>query len=218
MTRTNILLLGLSLSVSSLLAIGCEETETGDTTSSSSSASSGESSSSSSSSGAGGAGGGTQMTAAEKYCANMKSNCTGANAQYPNDASCAAAAAAFPAGMDSDMAGNTVGCRLYHSGAAMADPMTHCAHAGPSGDGACGTICEGFCDFAVKTCATEWPDKTACMTACAALPDAMGSYNTSFTAGNSIECRLYHLSVAATDAASATTHCPHTAAISSTCQ
>jgi hypothetical protein len=215
MTKTSILLVGF-FSVSSLLALGCGDETGGDTTSSGTSSSSGESSSSSSS-GAGGAGGGGMMTAAEKYCANMKANCTGANAQYPNDASCAAAAAAVPAGMDADMAGNTLGCRVYHSGAAASDAATHCPHAGPGGDGACGSICEGFCDIAVKTCATEWPDKAACMTACAAFPAAGMKYNTSFTAGNTVECRLYHLSVAATDAASATTHCPHTKVDSSTC-
>jgi hypothetical protein len=215
MTKTSILLVASLLSVSSLFALGCEETETGDTTGSgSSSSSSGDtSSSSSSSSSSGGA-----MTPAEKYCANMKNNCTGANAQYPSDASCAAAAAALPAGMDSDMAGNTLGCRVYHSGAAMGDPATHCAHAGPSGDGACGDVCEGFCDIAVKTCATQWPDKTACLATCATFANDPGSYNTSFTAGNTVECRLYHLSVAATDAASATTHCPHTELLSDTCK
>lgn len=111
------------------------------------------------------------------------------------------------------MSGDTLGCRAYHAGAAKADGALHCPHAGPSGDGACGMTCDGFCDIAVATCKTEWPDKTACMTACAALPKAGMKYNTSMTAGNTIECRLYHLSVAATDAASAGTHCPHTAAV-----
>jgi hypothetical protein len=55
------------------------------------------------------------------------------------------------------------------------------------------------------------------MTACAAIPSNGMKYNTSFTSGNTIECRLYHLSVAASDAASATTHCPHTSVVSSQC-
>jgi hypothetical protein len=82
----------------------------------------------------------------------------------------------------------------------------------------CGaTLCEGFCDIAVSVCSIEWPDKAACMTACALFPSAMKDYDTSITSGNTAECRLYHLSVAAPDSASAATHCAHTAAVSSQC-
>jgi hypothetical protein len=38
------------------------------------------------------------------------------------------------------MAGNNLNCRIYHGGApAMMAPGTHCPHAGPSGDGVCGS-------------------------------------------------------------------------------
>lgn len=153
----------------------------------------------------------------EKYCTDIMANCTADNTQYVDMKSCIGAAAAYPPGTDADMSGNTLGCRTYHSGAAKGDPGTHCPHAGPSGDGACGMTCDGFCDIAVATCKTEWPDKAACMTDCAGLKKAGMSYNTSFTSGDTIECRLYHLSVAATDAPLAAVHCPHTAKVSPVC-
>jgi len=158
------------------------------------------------------------MSAAAKYCADIQAKCTAANQQWPDAKSCENAAAAFPPGTAADMSGDTLGCRAYHASVAGSDAALHCPHAGPSGDGACGMTCDAFCDIAVKTCVTEWPDKTACMTACAAIPSAGMKYNTSFTSGNTIECRLYHLSVAATDSASAASHCPHTAAVSSVCK
>jgi hypothetical protein len=50
-----------------------------------------------------------------------------------------------------------------------------------------------------------------CAAACPKFPNSTvssHSYN-NITAGNFIDCRNYHLSVAAADAVSATTHCPH---------
>ena len=41
------------------------------------------------------------------------------------------------AGTDADTAGDTIGCRTYHAGAALGDPVTHCPHASPSGGGVC---------------------------------------------------------------------------------
>lgn len=127
------------------------------------------------------------------------------------------AAAAFAPGMDTDTSGNTLGCRQYHTGAAAGDAVTHCPHAGPSGGGACGAICEGFCDVATVVCPNEFKDKASCTTSCEGWTSNMMPYNTSFTSGNTTECRLYHLSVAATDATQAMTHCPHTITQSPTC-
>ena len=81
--------------------------------------------------------------------------------------------------------------------------------------------CDGFCDIAVATCKTEWPDKTACMTACATMKTTGKPYDATAAAAtpaDNIECRLYHLTVAATDAASAGTHCAHTALVSPVCK
>lgn len=145
-------------------------------------------------------------------------NCTGGEAQYADMKSCVNSAATFAPGTAADMTGNTLGCRAYHATAAKDAPATHCVHAGPAGGGLtyCGDTCEGFCDIAAATCKAEWPDKAACMTSCMGLSSTIQNYNTSFTSGNTVECRLYHATVAATDAASATTHCPHTKAMTMT--
>ncbi|MEZ4401134.1 MAG: DUF4331 family protein [Kofleriaceae bacterium] len=82
-------------------------------------------------------------TLCETYCANMDANCTGDNAQYLNTADCMSfcAEAGWPDGAPGAMAGNSLECRVYHSGApAASNGALHCPHAGPTGDGVCGTV------------------------------------------------------------------------------
>ena len=68
------------------------------------------------------------------YCNEIQTNCTGANAQYPDAAHCTATCAKFPPGALADMANNTLGCRIYHAGApSMSNATLHCPHAGPGG-------------------------------------------------------------------------------------
>lgn len=94
--------------------------------------------------GAGGsdAGGGTVAYSCAGYCAQVTANCTGDNLQYKdqNDCMTYCAAAKWPAGVPDEMAGNTLACRIYHSGVAKGDPVTHCPHGGPSGAGVCGKL------------------------------------------------------------------------------
>lgn len=155
------------------------------------------------------------------YCDAVMANCTGANSQYSDKASCIGTCAAYTAGTMADTAGNTLGCRIYHSGAAKNDANTHCPHAGPGGAGACGTNCEGFCAIAQKTCTgmvnSQFPNNAECLTACGKY-DAAKRYSSAETAGNTFACRLYHATVASTDAASATTHCSHIGPNSPVCK
>lgn len=141
------------------------------------------------------------------YCSTITANCTGERTQYGNDPFCQAACAAFPAGTLDDMAGNTLGCRIYHAGAAQADPTVHCVHAGPGGAGACGTNCEGFCAIAMSAtaCPDAWPDNAACLAACGTFDDSE-PYDATDLGGNTLACRLYHATAAAVDPV---THCPH---------
>lgn len=166
--------------------------------------------------GSGGSSGGGAALDCNTYCDAITANCTAANAQYSSKESCMGACAAFPVGAAADTSGNTLGCRTYHSGAAAMDAATHCVHAGPGGAGACGSNCEGFCAIAVATCPTEHPDEATCMTTCMGFADTE-PFDAGDVAGDTLACRLYHLSVAATDAASAMTHCAHTAAMSAPC-
>ena len=48
--------------------------------------------------------------------------------------------------------------------------------------------------------------------------DDSEKYDAGDSSGNTLACRLYHLTVAATDAGSAATHCPHTVADSPVCK
>lgn len=159
---------------------------------------------------------GGQQLSCDDYCATITTNCADANKMYADMAACMGSCSAFPAGTAADAMGNTLGCRTYHAGASKDDPGTHCVHAGPGGAGQCGTNCDGFCTIATATCSTQWPDMAACMTACAGFTDT-ASYSAAATSGDSLACRLYHLSVAASSADNAATHCPHTMAMSDTC-
>lgn len=159
------------------------------------------------------------------YCAEIQASCTGANAQYVDGEHCMAACLAFTVGTSTadDMAGNTLGCRIYHAGLpAMAEPGAHCAHAGPAGKAltamsqeGCsgGDVCESFCAIQIKACgsleaplpgsprdATNNPlyryrSMTSCVTACAAF-DKTHPYSTT-AAGDSLACRLVHATNAA---------------------
>ncbi len=148
--------------------------------------------------------------------------CTGSNAQFTSQASCEGTCSAWMAGTAGATSGNTLACRGYHLGVAAtgtAAAATHCPHAGPGGGGACGANCEGFCTVAQAKCAGQFADNTACMTACSGFTNATAMYTSMGNgSGNTFACRLYHLTVAATDTASATTHCPHIPATSPPCQ
>ncbi len=74
------------------------------------------------------------------YCALITTVCDDANAQYLDEADCLAQCAAlnWDAGTPGSTDGNSIACRIYHSGAARMGPEDHCPHAGPSGDGVCG--------------------------------------------------------------------------------
>ena len=148
------------------------------------------------------------------YCSGILAACTDALAQYESMASCLGTCEHLPVGVLGETTGNTLGCRVKHTEFAQQDAATHCEHAGPGGGSMCGaTSCEGFCSVAPIICPTQWQANT-CATRCGALT-SVPPYSISST-GDTRECRLYHLTIATTDA---TTHCPHTDRMNSdTCQ
>lgn len=153
------------------------------------------------------------------YCETLTTNCQDTNGQYfagvdGGLSACMVACAAFPEGTKADTAGNTLGCRAYHGGPPAAnDAALHCEHAGPGGAGVCGSDCEGFCAIALAVCGSVYADESACMAECATFPDDV-AYNTTAMAGDSLACRLYHLTAAAVDPF---VHCAHINAASPTC-
>jgi len=149
------------------------------------------------------------------YCTKIMSACTGANAQYSSMANCVDSCANFPVGAAADQSGNTLGCRINHADLAVSAPATHCVHAGPGGGGVCGMVCDGFCSIVVAECPALWTTQT-----CTNQQNGCPSFSSTPpykapSAGDTLECRLYHATMAATDP---TNHCSHTTANSTVCQ
>jgi hypothetical protein len=157
------------------------------------------------------------------YCNTIATNCQPPYTQYFSMDACLKSCALLPKGTAADTAGNTVGCRTYHAGAAAgtaANQQIHCPHAGPGGDGACGANCLGFCTIAMGACTGSnqvFPSMPDCMNACATF-NPVPKYSSTVTSGNSFACRLYHLTNAALGPAEANVHCGHIVTSSPVCQ
>lgn len=173
------------------------------------------------------------------YCSKIMTNCTAGNTQYATMNHCLGSCAKMTLGAITDMTNNTVGCRSYHADNAVRQgqtPETHCPHAGPGGaaiaptgplPSTCGDACTSFCTLNIATCgSTEAPitgitpryqNVQACMTACGNFSKAKPyAVSPATPTGDSLACRLYHLTNAAQQYASASPnlmmvdiHCSH---------
>ena len=156
-------------------------------------------------------------TECSSYCTQVVQHCfNNASDIDLNPTSCPATCARFPTnGKDGDTTGDTVQCRLYHSGTpAAGDPATHCPHAGVSGANTCGLWCDVYCREARNNCTDGnqiYANDQVCATACAGLTT---TGTPGATTGNTVQCRIYHLNAAATDP---NTHCPHGKVESTAC-
>lgn len=158
------------------------------------------------------------------YCSTIATNCTAGNIQFASDANCMDTCMHFAPGALTDTGGDTLGCRIYHAEMAAADATVHCPHAGPTGGGVCGTnqpnYCAVFCPLETAICPNAWnaTGQMRCLGAsgCSTIATGTEPYNATATnqTGNTLFCRFWHLTAAATDP---TTHCPHTALVSTTC-
>lgn len=156
--------------------------------------------------------GGTANELCDQYCDEVLANCTGQLVQYPNREQCLAICAAIPVGDGPN--GNTMTCRLQQaiSARTSGEPVEHCAAAGPGGANAtglaiCGSNCEGYCGLMEDVCPDAFGSVGACLQECSSLPD-LGGFNSGIDKGNSVQCRLWHVS-AATQAVFP--HCEHAA-------
>jgi len=149
----------------------------------------------------------------QDYCTAIMTNCTSTtdpdsglpvgNQQYTDMQNCLNSCKAMPVGALSDTSGNTLGCRLYHATAAKSDPVTHCPHAGPAGDGTCGKDCDGFCQLAMMYCtasnnAAVFTSLADCQSTCAKFPDTE-RFNIGVQADMSVACLVYHAQEASSD-------------------
>jgi hypothetical protein len=157
--------------------------------------------------------GGDPEPTCENYCNQIMTTCAGDYAQYPDMATCLTYCddiGRWEAGTRGAVDGNTIACRIYHGNVpARMNPAGHCYHAGPTGGGVCGTWCENYCSLLSNTCEGSdavFGSGAECMTACAmyATDGIPGE-----TAGDTVQCRLYHGGIPADMSPAA--HCPHTA-------
>lgn len=149
----------------------------------------------------------------QDYCRVVMTSCTGELAVYESTAQCLSVCAALPPGSPEDRIEDTVGCRKYHAYSAMLDPVTHCAHAGPGGDGHCGTDngvgstgnCVSYCRLLATACGemfnATFGEQQACVLDCIGLPGASrdSGYAIGRAEGNTLACRLLHVSRAFDD-------------------
>jgi hypothetical protein len=141
-------------------------------------------------------------------------NCVDAHAVYTTEAACLAVCGTLPVGSPDAEIGNSVYCRLRNAelAATTGEPDVHCPIAGPGGDGVCGTNCEGYCVLMQASCSARFSQLfnglADCQSQCTeSLPDP-GGYDVSQNSGDSINCRLWHVSAAALDPS---LHCGHAA-------
>ena len=167
-----------------------------------------------------GAGGGTAIIEAplcERYCDTVATACTGTNEQFASLDACLAVCERLDPGSPGDVAGNTVECRLARAQLAQrtGEAANYCSSAGPGGAGACGEDCEGFCALMAETCPAAMGTYEECLPVCATVPNLAGppdnvTYNTSVQDGNSVQCRLFHVTAATLDPIA---HCVHAAGL-----
>jgi hypothetical protein len=167
----------------------------------------------------GGTGGGLPaLTLCEEYCDVVEANCIEADQQYASRTSCLEVCDLLEPGAEGTVTGNTVRCRLdrVRTGVLTGEPERYCFSAGPGGAGECGEDCDGYCTLMLATCPDDFNTREQCLSACASVPDLSEppdtvKFNTSFTAGDSLQCRLFHVSAATIDPLF---HCEHAAGLS----
>lgn len=155
--------------------------------------------------------------ACDDYCTLVIRSCEGDVAQYPDLTACEATCAVMAQGNPGDRSGNTIACRTFWASAAEGNPQAFCRRAGPGGDGTCGTNCESFCATTLAICADQenppYDSLMACNEMCATY-DMTQLFDANDLGGNSLACRIYHMTAASTVPGE---HCPHTQADSSVC-
>jgi hypothetical protein len=166
----------------------------------------------------GGAGAAPPAIDCASYCNEIQATCQGALQQYDTLDSCLGFCAALPLGNPGDTEVNSIACRHAELEAAVAinEPEVHCASAGPGGenvpagaDDACGGACEAYCTVLRATCASDFAtvfsDHATCLADCDLLIDD-GVFDASKQSGDTLQCRLWHLSAATVVD---TPHCLH---------
>ena len=163
-----------------------------------------------------------------RYCDSITATCQPGSGELPDrrayldrDA-CLEVCPYFPTGA---AAGNTLECRLglLESPEAVERSVV-CQAAGRAGqagaDAVCGSNCDAYCALMTRVCPAEFSTLApSCASACAALGDRQAfDVLRDETGGNTVQCRLWHVAVAAScaaaDADCRSRHCRHAAGAS----
>jgi len=144
----------------------------------------------------------------ESYCSLVMTACE-QTPQYETEGQCLKycqtelKAEALPKGT-TDVDHDTLNCRRWHAYSALFERVSHCPHAGPTGDGHCGdNICKTYCSSLATACGarfkTEFPGDTPAADQCEAqcktltggeVKDLGYSLDKSETRENTLFCRF----------------------------
>ena len=161
--------------------------------------------------GPGGAGGegGEGVASCRTYCETVQANCVLKNKQYTSIDTCMGICAVLPPGEADNPIGNTRACRYDNAlkAESTGEPDLHCPVAGPGGEDTCGPNCSGYCAAMQDICPGYFASYQACEASCATTTDLPGfNVSPANQIGNTVDCRLYHVSAATVDSDE---HCPH---------
>ena len=142
------------------------------------------------------------------YCDTVMSACVGENVVYVTNAACLSVCALLEPGDPEEPSGNTVACRKLSAIRAEREPDENCSSAGPGGNGTCGGDCEAYCALYSQVCPDEADAQgiESCAEQCGALVDQTGFDVIADHQGDTLECRLVHLTSASLKPAE---HCQH---------
>ncbi len=145
------------------------------------------------------------------YCNSLDSSCTGSNQVYQDRETCLAVCALMEPEVDElNSTANTLSCRLEKIGGGIEG--NECPLVGPGGNGACGTNCQALCRLRRQLCSDVVPSvdqgPADCEVACEALYDRqdLDASGPDLT-GDSVQCRLLQVALAARYPEEAAKHC-----------
>jgi hypothetical protein len=156
--------------------------------------------------------GGTGTSPACKdYCETVMKACTGSFSVYASREGCEGTCMALPPGDPVEPVGPNMACRKRQADLALStnEPAAYCPAAGPGGAGTCGSNCEGYCTLLKATCPVQFGGMANCPQACAALRDTGRFDANADHDGDTLQCRLVHVSNATGSKTAPPTHCPH---------
>lgn len=158
-----------------------------------------------------------------EYCQLVGDRCQGENKVYDYPEQCMAVCQHMDPGgprLGASDNKNTVTCRIEKLQQTEFDakPDENCPKVGPGGDGYCGDDCDSFCALRQQVCTgvegqtyeDDLLDLAKCKSNCQAVPKLATFDAGRDQKGDSLQCRLVHVSEAAVSSAKAVTHCLHT--------